>query len=184
MQPRSASVIERARGTLAPREAREGQGGEGVVVGLYVAPAAGAPMRPLNAVRAVPGRGLEGDRYFQGAGTFSRDPKRGSEVTLIAREDLVALEQETGIRLDFGEARRNVVTQGVSLGDLVGREVRIGEAILRGTRLSEPCVRLARLTHQEILRGLLHKSGLRAEVLREGVIRVGDPIQLVLSPVR
>ena len=84
----------------------------GVVTGLYVAPDKGAPMHALTEVRAVPGKGLEGDRYFSGAGTFTGDQRRDSEVTLMALEDLHAMEQETGVRLSPGDVRRNVVTQG------------------------------------------------------------------------
>ncbi len=148
----------------------------GVVAGLYVAPNKGAPMQPLTEVRAVPGKGLAGDRYFSGAGTFTGDQRRDSEVTLMALEDLHAVERETGVRLSPGDVRRNVVTQGADLRALVGLEFRVGAVRLRATRLSEPCRHLARLTDARILRGLVHRSGLQAQILTEGVVRVGDAI--------
>jgi MOSC domain-containing protein YiiM len=148
----------------------------GVVTGVYVAPERGLPMRALSEVRAVPGKGLEGDRYFYAAGTFTGDEKRDSQVTLIALEDLRAMEQDTGIRLPPGDVRRNVVTEGIDLRELVGRVFRVGEVRLRGTRLSEPCRHLARLTDGRVLRGLAHRSGLQAEILTDGVVRLGDRI--------
>lgn len=148
----------------------------GIVAGLYIAPVAGASMRSMTEVRAVPGRGLEGDRYFTGPGTFTGDRKRGSELTLIALEDLTAVQQETGVTIAPGDARRNIVTQQVSFKELVGREFSVGEVALRGTRLSEPCLHLARLTHEKFLKSLVHRSGLQAEILTQGLIRLGDPI--------
>jgi MOSC domain-containing protein YiiM len=148
----------------------------GVVTGLYVAPDKGAPMHALTEVRAVPGKGLEGDRYFSGAGTFTGDPRRDSEVTLMALEDLHAMERETGVNLSPGDVRRNVVTQGTDLRALVGLEFSVGAVRLRATRLSEPCRHLARLTNERVLKGLVHRSGLQAQVLTEGVVRVGDAI--------
>jgi MOSC domain-containing protein YiiM len=148
----------------------------GVVSGLFVAPEKGAPMQALAEVRAVPGRGLEGDRYFSGNGTFTGDHRRDSEVTLMALEDLRAMERETGVTLAPGDVRRNVVTEGVDLRALVGLEFNVGAVRLRATRLSEPCRHLARLTDERILKGLVHRSGLQVQVLTEGVVRVGDAI--------
>jgi MOSC domain-containing protein YiiM len=148
----------------------------GLVAALYVAPDKGAPMHALTEVRAVPGRGLEGDRYFSGAGTFTGDPRRDSEVTLMALEDLDAMERETGVRVSPGDVRRNVVTQGADLRALVGLEFSLGAVRLRAMRLSEPCRHLARLTDERILKGLVHRSGLQAQILTEGVVRVGDAI--------
>jgi MOSC domain-containing protein YiiM len=148
----------------------------GVVAGLYVAPERGSPMCALGEVRAVPGKGLEGDRYFHAAGTFTGDGKRDSQVTLIALEDLRAMETETGVTLAPGAVRRNVVTEGTDLRALVGREFTLGAVRFRGTRLSEPCHHLARLTDERVVKGLVHRSGLQAQVLTEGVVRVGDAI--------
>jgi MOSC domain-containing protein YiiM len=148
----------------------------GLVVGLYIAPDKGAPMRTLVEVRAVPGRGLEGDRYFLGAGTFTGDQRRDSEVTLMALEDLLAMEEETGVKLSPGDVRRNVVTEGAELQALVGREFRLGTVRLHATRISEPCRHLATLTDGRILKGLAHRSGLQAQILTEGVIRLGDAV--------
>jgi hypothetical protein len=148
----------------------------GTLAAVYVAPAAEAPTVGVPEVRAVPGRGLEGDRYFEAAGTFSDHPGDGRDVTLIELEALEALRAETGIELPPADSRRNLVTCGVPLNHLVGRELRVGQVVLRGTRLCEPCAHLARLTEPGVLPGLVHRGGLRADLVHGGVIKAGDPI--------
>ncbi len=151
--------------------------GDGRVVSIHITGKAAEPMKSIGAVRAVAGRGLEGDRYFLKMGTYSHKHGPDREVTLIELEAIEALERDYGVKLSPGDARRNIVTRGVALNHLVGKEFRVGEAIFRGIRLCEPCHHLARLTGQEkVLPGLVHRGGLRAQVVRDGMIRVGDEI--------
>src|SRR5919202_4141262 len=119
---------------------------EGVVVSIHLAPAAGAPLVAVEKARAVPGRGLEGDRYFAQAGTYSKRPGTGRAVTLIEDEALEAIYDEAGIELPPGASPRNIVTRGVPLNHLVDRQFCVGDLRLRGTRLCEPCMHLERLT--------------------------------------
>jgi MOSC domain-containing protein YiiM len=150
---------------------------EGTVVSIYVSERAEAPMKAVAEARAVPGRGLEGDRYFAKSGTYSDRPGTGRELTLVEAEALEALERDYDVKLQPGESRRNITTRGVALNHLVGREFRVGEATVRGVRLCEPCAHLQRLVGQEkVLPGLVHRGGLRCEILTEGVIRTGDPL--------
>lgn len=151
----------------------------GSVEGLAVAPAAEAPMQLLDTARACAGRGLEGDRYAVGVGTFSPRPDRrpGYDLTLIAAEVLDELAL-AGHDLDFAGARRNVLTRGIDINALVGRTFRIGEVLCRGRRLCEPCVHLDRLSGPGLLRPLIHRGGLRADILTDGDIRLGAPIHL------
>ncbi len=147
------------------------------VVSIHIASEARAPMRSVERVRAVAGRGLEGDRYFDRRGTFSPTPGTGREVTLFESETLEALRRDHALELAPGETRRNIVTRGVALNHLVGREFQVGEVRLRGMRLCEPCHHLESLTHIGVKAGLVHRGGLRAEIVREGHIRVGDTIE-------
>ena len=134
-------------------------------------------MQPVAEVRAVPGRGLEGDRYYDGRGTFSPQPQKADfELTLIEEERVEAFARDFDLDFTAAHARRNVVTRGVDLNALVGREFRIGDVRVRGVRLCEPCHYLAKTTHPETLRGLVHKGGLRAQILSTGTIKTGDPI--------
>lgn len=147
----------------------------GTVESIYIAPGATAPTQPVNEARAIPGVGLEGDRYALGVGTFSK-PLPDRELTLIEAEALEALQQEYHFALAPGEARRNVVTRGVALNHLVGLEFQIGEVRIRGIRLCEPCDHLQRLTGGEVIRGLTHRGGLRAQILTPGTIHIGDRV--------
>jgi MOSC domain-containing protein YiiM len=159
---------------------------QGSVVSIHIAKKDSAPMESLPAVRAVPGRGLEGDRYFLGTGFYSRKASHGGrEVTLVETEAVEALlhgvgnaeGHRLGITLSPAETRRNLATVGVPLNHLVNREFWVGPVLLVGTRLCEPCKHLDDLTQQGVMAGLIHRGGLRARILSEGVIRVGDVVR-------
>jgi MOSC domain-containing protein YiiM len=133
-------------------------------------------MTVLSTARLVVGVGLEGDRYAARIGTFSQVPGSGRAVTLIEIEALEALQRDYQVELDPALSRRNIVTRGVPLNHLVEREFRIGDVVLRGTRLCEPCAHLERLTAKGAMRGLIHRGGLRADILEGGTIKVGDTL--------
>ncbi len=150
----------------------------GQVVAIYTAPDAGAPMESRDGVRAIAGVGLDGDRYATGAGKYgdrAEDGKRA--VTLIEREAVTAAGREYEIEIGEHETRRNVVTEGVPLNHLVGRTFRVGNVTMRGLRLAEPCAYLEGLTRSGVRRALVHRAGLRAEIVEGGTLRVGDPIE-------
>ena len=134
-----------------------------------LAPDAEKPLVAVDSVRAVAGRGLEGDRYFHGRGTFS-GRGRGYQLTLVEEQ---ALEE---VDLPWEDARRNVVTRGIALNTLVGRRFTVGTAECIGRRLAEPCSHLERLTRPGIIRPLVHRAGLRADILRDGQITLGDGV--------
>ncbi len=148
---------------------------QGTLESIHIASAAKEPMRAVEQVIAVPGVGLEADRYALRQGTFFK-PKPDHELTLIEAEAVEAAARDYQIHLAPGDARRNLVTRGVPLNHLVGREFRIGEVRIRGLRLCEPCDHLQRLTGQPVIKSLLHRGGLRAQILTPGTIRVGDRI--------
>lgn len=134
-------------------------------------------MRTPNEARLVAGEGIVGDRYYMGAGKFSPTPQQPDhEITLIESEQVERFNAESGANLEPSELRRNLVTSGVRLNELVDREFRVGDARLMGIRLCEPCSHLSGLTHPGVLRGLVHRCGLRARIVRGAVIRVGDEV--------
>ncbi len=150
----------------------------GTLRAIYTAPQAKAPMRSLDAARAVPGRGLEGDRYFYGEGAFSRWPGPRREVTLIDADALAEAEAAFGVAVSAGEHRRNLVVAGVPLADLIKKTFVVGGVRMRGVRVCAPCKYLARVTGQAaIFDALVGRGGLRAEVLTEGTIRAGDAVR-------
>jgi MOSC domain-containing protein YiiM len=150
----------------------------GSVEAIYIADRAEVLPSPRDAVNAVAGKGLEGDRYFDDDGTFSDDPRRdGRDITLVEAEAVEGLARDTGIELTPAETRRNVLTRGVALNDLVGRRFTVGEVECVGRRLCDPCSHLEKLTQPGVLKGLVDRGGLRADVVRGGVIRPGDELR-------
>jgi MOSC domain-containing protein YiiM len=130
----------------------------------------GGAMTRVDAANARAGLGLEGDRYFR----EGNEPDR--EITLIEAEAVEALVRDEKVPFEVSESRRNVVTRGVALNQLVGREFSVGAARLKGIRLCEPCNYLQKLTRPGVLKGLVHRGGLRARIVQDGPIRVGDPL--------
>jgi MOSC domain-containing protein YiiM len=128
---------------------------------------------PVERVEVLPGQGPRGDRYF------ASEPadRAGKDLTLIEAEALEALAAESGIALDPADARRNVVTRGVDLNALAGRRFAVGETEIVGRRWCEPCAHLQRLTSPGVLRGLVHRGGLRADIVRGGTIGRGDEVR-------
>ena len=148
----------------------------GSLVAIQIGREAEGRLESVAEVRAIPGKGLEGDRYFRGEGSFSKNPGGGRQVTLVASEMLELLQREHGIALEAAETRRNLVTKGVLLNDLVGQVFQVGTVRMMGVRLAEPCNHLEGLTRPGVIKGLVHRAGLRADILDEGVLRVGDAI--------
>jgi MOSC domain-containing protein YiiM len=149
----------------------------GAVEGIYLASEHEEVPTRVERVRVVPGRGPEGDRHFRGAGTEPNEPDTGRDLTLIEAEAIEALAAATGIGLGPGEARRNVVTRGIGLNDLVGKPFRVGAVRCVGVEPCDPCRHLERLTEPGVLRGLVSRGGLRADVVSGGEIAVGDPVE-------
>jgi hypothetical protein len=148
----------------------------GTVELIALAAEAEGPMREVSSAEALERRGLLGDRYERGAGTFSNPKGRGYDLTLVEAEALEELSAK-GVELPPIAARRNLVVRGIALDELIGRRFRVGEVECYGQRRCEPCSHLERLTRPGVLRGLVHRGGLRADVLSGGMIRPGDGIE-------
>ena len=157
-------------------ESGSGTDNVGTVELIALAAEAEDPMREVSTAEAVEGRGLLGDRYERGAGTFSNPRGRGYDLTLVEAEALEELSAK-GVELAPIEARRNIVVRGIALDDLIGRRFRVGEVECFGQRRCEPCAHLERLTRPGVLRGLVHRGGLRADILSGGSIRTGDSVE-------
>ena len=122
-------------------------------------------LRPVESVEAVAGKGLEGDRHF-----FADGARPGGAITLIEAEVL----EDVG--LGGPQSRRQVVTRGVRLNDLVGKRFFVGKIECEGVELCEPCLHLQSLTRPGIIEDLLHRGGLNADIVTSGTISVGDPV--------
>ena len=151
---------------------------KGRVEAIHVAATAGAAMESTQEAQLVAGRGIVGDRYLAGLGEFSpveQDPDH--ELSLIEIEEIESFNTRAGHSFAADRFRRNVVTRDVRLGDLVGVEFELGGATVRGIRLCEPCRYLAGLVHDDVVKGMLHRCGLRAGIVRGGSLRVGDAVE-------
>ncbi len=148
-----------------------------VLAAIYISPSANTLPLPVRCARALAGRGLEGDRYALGRGTFSTRPGQ-RDVSLIEAEALDEFALGYGHTIDAAQSRRNLLIRGVRLNELVGCDFFIGAVPMRGLRLCEPCAHLARLTSAPVLPGLVHRGGLYAQILKDGKLTVGDSIYI------
>jgi MOSC domain-containing protein YiiM len=156
----------------------------GEVLHIHIASSASMEMEELEEARLVANKGIEGDRYFLGTGTYSGKPDI-REVTLIESEVLDALAQndpplqDGPIILAPSDHRRNLTTRGIYLNHLVGKRFRIGAAVLRGGRLNFPCKYLEELLGSPVYLPLYNRSGLNCVIETGGIIRRGDPIAML-----
>jgi MOSC domain-containing protein YiiM len=149
---------------------------QGQLINIFTSAQKGVDLQSVGVVEAIAGRGLSGDRYFLKEGTFSPKDGPDREVTLIESEALEGLAREYEIAIAPNQARRNLLTRGVPLNHLVGKSFTVGNVVLRGIRLCEPCGHLEKLTCKGIEKGLKHRGGLRAQILKGGVLEIGAPI--------
>lgn len=163
------TVTEQAPGADRPVTA-------GRVESIHIADEIGGPMRPISRARVRASVGIDGDRYAVGSGQWSENPGGDRNLTLVEAEAIEALAAEHGIQLAPGETRRNVTTRGVRLDELIGREFTIGGVRCRGERRCEPCAYLQDMIGKPILPALVHRGGLRAEILSDGEFGIGDPV--------
>jgi MOSC domain-containing protein YiiM len=147
----------------------------GRVVEINIAAEHGAPCEPVERIDVLPGQGVVGERHF-----LSEPAERnGNDLTLIDRAAVEAFVAETDVPLTAAETRRNVVTEGVDVNALVGKRFRIGEVECRGAVLCEPCDYLQGHLGKPVLKGLVHRAGLNADVLTAGTITPGDELVLL-----
>jgi MOSC domain-containing protein YiiM len=148
----------------------------GEIISIQITSAGAAKLVHVEQVNAVAGMGLEGDRYYERRGTYSNKHDESREATFIEAEALEALTRDYKIELADTESRRNITTRGVALNHLIGREFKIGEAVFRGIRLCEPCTHLEQTSSKQVRKGLIHRGGLRAQIVKSGLVRVGDAV--------
>ncbi len=149
----------------------------GRIEAIAIAAQAGEPLRSVERVEAIAGKGLAGDRYAEEAGEFSDATSGQRDLTLISAEALESMAAETGIDLSHLDSRRNVLVRGLDVNELVGRRFRLGDIECVGNELSHPCAYLQRLTHPGVLAGLVDRGGLRAGIVTGGLLEVGDAVE-------
>lgn len=152
---------------------------DGKIEHLFITGAMSEPMVAQSSLTALAGRGIEGDRYFKGTGTYSKKPEPGRQITLVEGEVLDRLKSEHGLTVRPQDCRRNVVTRGIELNPLVGRELMVGPVRVTVHRLCQPCRYIEKLLDQPgLYESWWDKGGLRCEILDGGIIRVGDRVRI------
>ncbi len=150
----------------------------GTILSIQIAPDATADLQTLAEVKVIEGMGLEGDRYYKRTGTYSKKHDESREATFIEAEALEALGRDYHMEFSGVESRRNFTTRGIALNHLVGKEFKAGEAVFRGIRLCEPCEHMEAVSGKKARQGLIHRGGLRAQIVKSGIVCVGDDIQI------
>ena len=149
----------------------------GIVVALFTVDRRAAPMKKVEQLYALAGRGIEGDRYFLGTGTYSKSPEPGRQVTLIKSEVLESLKNKLEINVKPEESRRNILTRGIEINDLIGTEFYVGSVRLRAHRITQLCRYLENLLEQPgLYKELWDNGGISCEILSDGVIKERDII--------
>ena len=149
----------------------------GSVVALFTVDRREAPMKQSEQINAIAGKGIEGDRYLLETGTYSKKPEPGRQVTLIQSEVLDSLKTKFDITVKPEESRRNVLTKGIEINDLIGTEFFVGPVRLKAHRLTRPCLYLENLLSQPgLYNELWENGGISCEILSGGVIKEGDVI--------
>ncbi len=148
----------------------------GTVEEIYRFADSGSFAEPLLSAQMIAGVGIEGDRYALGKGHFQGEGRWGQALTLIEAEAIEMLETDHGVVMPAVDARRNIVTRNIDLNALMGKRFWVGVVLCQGSRLAEPCAWLQKTTPKGMLRGLVHRGGLRADILEGGVVQRGDVI--------
>jgi len=151
----------------------------GNIIDILIATKAKESLFQIEEANIIKNKGILGDRYFNELGSFSEKlkDKEDFHVTLIEIEEIDAFNKLTGLNYKNEIFRRNLVTKGMKLNNLVGKEFEINGVKLLGMRLCEPCKMLSNMIGDEFLTKMIHKAGLRAKVLASGDVRVGDTIK-------
>jgi MOSC domain-containing protein YiiM len=147
----------------------------GRVEAIFLSPEHGELPAPVDRVSARAGQGLEGNRYYWDGGTAPT----GCALTLIASEAVEAVATEGEVSVEPAATRRNVLTRGIDVNELVGKRFRIGTVECEGVELCEPCATLESMTQPGVIKAFVHRGGLNADILTDGEISVGDAVELV-----
>jgi len=151
---------------------------KGKILNIYISENANDEIKSIKEATLVPGKGIVGDRYYNGKGTFSEKlkGKPAVELTLIEKEEIDRFNKEQNLSLSYSDLRRNIVTEGIRLNELVGKIFTIGDVTLKGIRLCEPCQHLAEIVNDSVIPNLVGRGGLRAQIVSANTIRVGERI--------
>lgn len=148
----------------------------GSVVAVFTGPEEDGPVKQVSSVEAIAGRGIQGDRYFR-EGDAEGDPTE--EITLFESEAIIETNETTDLDVQPEDMRRNILTSGLSLVELIGKRLKIGDAVVEPMEDNPPCKHLVELAGKDLLKPLIKKGGVRGRILTSGTIREGDTIEVL-----
>ena len=150
-----------------------------IIHSIWITPKSKEPLKEVTCAIAEAEKGLRGDRYYYGLGSFSRWQRPNRHLSVIAKEDIDKAFEETGIDLNNGRHRRNIVTLNIDPRELIGSKFKIGEAEFLGLSSCPPCKILERLTEAGAFQAMRNRGGIRAAILKSGEVKKGDKIQIL-----
>jgi len=150
----------------------------GIIKDILLAEKTGKMLFSQHTAELHAGKGIVGDRYYLSQGTFSQTLKElpDFEVTLIEQEQIDKFNSTTGLTYSGADFRRNLVTKNININELLGQEFFVGKVKLRGIRLCEPCAHLSTMIGEQVLEHMVHKAGLRAQIIIGGQVHISDLI--------
>ena len=144
------------------------------VANICISSESGKKMESMNSIKVIANKGIVNDRYFK------ENNDKNNQITLIESENVDYYNKISGTNFIPSDFRRNVITKGISLNKLVGKEILIGEVRLKIHDLCEPCRYLQELLGEKnLVKKLLNRGGLRCELLTNGNINVNDHIKIL-----
>jgi MOSC domain-containing protein YiiM len=135
----------------------------------------------IEAAKLEAGKGIVGDRYHERALEFLAvgDQVPSNHISVISKEELAGFLERNNAEIDYADFRRNVLTSGIDLRELIGRQFKLGSALCQGIEDCDPCAFLAATVHHSVLPEMKKKAGLRAIILEDGDLKIGDTITLI-----
>ena len=132
------------------------------------------PIKEVNSIEVLENKGILGDRHFH----HFNDPY--NQISLIESENIDEYNIKFGLDIPYIDFRRNVVTKGIQLNELIGKKLKVGSVELEGIELCRPCKHLTEMLDQKnILKEFLRKGGLRCQILSSAKIKIGDIVKVI-----
>ena len=141
---------------------------------ICIAQNSGEMMKDVREIEVILNKGILNDRYFK------NNNQPDIQITLIESENIDYYNSISDIKIPYINFRRNIITRGVQLNNLVGKQFNIGDIKLMGHRLCDPCKYLQdMLKDNKLVKKLVNKGGLRCEILSSGKISINDKIKII-----
>lgn len=149
-----------------------------IVENIFITKTRRGQPQEVATAKLIAGQGISGDRYQQRALELlaAGDQVPANHISLISKEELDGFLNRNNAEINYADFRRNVLTSGIDLLGLVGKKFKLGNALCQGVEDCAPCAFLAATVHRAVLPDLQERAGLRAIILKDGDLKIGDSI--------